>query len=110
LLRMFFIFALCVLFDLRDVQQDVENNIYTLPSKVGIANSYRLIYAALSLFVIVSVVQYSRFHLADRLAAALITAIATIAVAIYLRKRPSDKAYAILADGVMLVYALAILI
>jgi hypothetical protein len=41
LLRFVFVFALCVMFDLRDMRHDLENKIYTLPNKVGIVNSYR---------------------------------------------------------------------
>ena len=109
-LRLLFIFALCVLFDIRDMRKDLANNIATLPNKVGIDNSYGLIRLSLLLFVIVSLIQYMRFPDAARLAGALLTAIITEAVAIYLRRKPSDRAYAALADGVMLVYAVIVII
>lgn len=110
ILRLLFIFALCVLFDIRDMQKDLENNISTLPNKVGIRNSYGLIHLSLLMFIIVSLVQYMRFPNVERLVGALATAIITAIVATYLRKKPSDRAYAALADGVMLVYALVVLI
>jgi len=110
LLRLVFIFSLCVLFDIRDIQKDLENNIYTLPNKVGLQNSYRLIHFTLLLFVMLSIVQYLRYEGLGRLAGALFTAIITGLVANYLRKKPSDRAYAALADGVMLVYAVAVML
>jgi len=109
MLRLVFIFTLCVLFDIRDMQKDRESNIDTLPHKVGIMNSYRLVHLALLLFAALSIIQYARFPVAGRLAAAFITATATWVVAGYLRKNPSDRAYAALADGVMLVYAVGVM-
>lgn len=109
-LRLLFIFALCVLFDIRDMRKDRQNNIATLPNRVGIHNSYGLIRLSLLLFVIVSLLQFMRFPDPGRLLGALLTAIITEIVAIYLRRKPSDRAYAAFADGVMLVYAIIVLI
>ena len=110
LIRLMFIFTLCVVFDIRDMQTDQKNNINTLPQKVGIKNSYRLINVTLSLFVALSIIQYFRFHEMERLVSSLLTAIITRIVVSYLRIRPSDRAYLILADGVMLLYAVLVLI
>jgi len=110
LLRLLFIFTLCIIFDIRDMQADERDNIKTLPQKVGIINSYRLINTTLILFIIFSIVQYIHFHEPERLVGALLTAIITRAVVFYLKKNPSDRGYNILADGVMLLYACLILI
>ena len=111
LVRFAFIFTLCVVFDIRDMQKDLQNNIYTLPHKVGIRNSYLLINITLTLFAVLSIIQYFRYpSLGDRLAGALLTAIITWTVVLYLRKHPSERGYLGLADGVMLVYALLVLI
>jgi 4-hydroxybenzoate polyprenyltransferase len=110
LLRLVFIFTLCVVFDIRDMQTDLENKIYTLPHKVGLHNSYKLINAALLLFVYLSVVQYIRYPAIERLVGVLVTAITTKLVVYYLKKHPSERGYLVLADGVMLVYALLVLI
>ena len=109
LIRLLFIFTLCVIFDIRDMQTDQENNINTLPQKVGIKNSYRLINITLTLFVVLSIMQYYRFHEMERLVSAMLTAIITRIVVTYLQKWPSDRAYLILADGVMLLYAVLVL-
>lgn len=110
LLRFVFIFTLCVVFDIRDMQTDLENNIATLPNKVGIDNSYRLINITLVLFAVLSIVQYFRYPITGRLAGALLTAVITKVVVNYLRKHPSGKAYLGLADGVMMLYALLVLL
>ncbi|MFI5196828.1 MAG: hypothetical protein ACHQD8_07040 [Chitinophagales bacterium] len=110
LVRLLFIFTLCVIFDIRDMQTDQKNNINTLPQKVGIKNSYRLINSTLTLFVVLSIIQYFRFHEMERLVSALLTAVITRVVITYLQKRPSDRAYLVLADGVMLLYAVLVLI
>jgi len=110
LLRFVFVFALCVMFDLRDMRHDLENKIYTLPNKVGIVNSYRLIYAALIFFAAISVVQYIRYPIAGRLAGALITAAGTWLIVQYVKKHSSDdRLYLLLVDGAMLMYALLVL-
>jgi 4-hydroxybenzoate polyprenyltransferase len=90
-MRMAFIFSLCMLFDLRDLQKDAQNNITTLALKLGLRNSYHLIYFALLVFVFLGFVQYLRYPVPGRLAGTLFTA-------------------TILADGVMLVYACSVLI
>jgi 4-hydroxybenzoate polyprenyltransferase len=110
LLRFVFIFTLCVIFDIRDMQKDLKNNILTLPHKMGIRNSYRLINITLVLFLFLSVLQFYKYHHAGRLAGALLTSVATWLVVLYLRRRPSERAYLLLADGVMLLYAGLVLI
>ena len=109
LLRFVFIFTLCMIFDIRDMHADLRNRIDTLPHKVGIKNSYRLINTTLILFAALSVLQYMRYPVASRLAGDLLTAVITWLVVTYLRKKPSERAYLALADGVMLVYALFVL-
>jgi 4-hydroxybenzoate polyprenyltransferase len=110
LLRFVFIFTLCIVFDIRDMQTDLEHNIYTLPHKIGLKNTYRLINIILILFAVLSVIQYLHYPVAARLAGALLTAVVTRIVISYLRKYPSVTGYLGLADGVMMLYALLILI
>ncbi len=110
LLRFVFIFALCVLFDVRDIHTDLQSNIDTLPQKIGAANSYKLIYISVALFAALSLVQYSMHPYLPRVAGAMVTATLTVAVVLYLKKFPSAKAYLLLADGVMLVYSTLVLL
>ena len=108
-IRFVFIFTLCIVFDIRDMQTDLANNIETLPHKFGIKNSYQLINITLTLFAVLSVIQYLRYHDIERLTGSLFTAVITKLVVSYLRKHPSGRAYLGLADGVMMVYALLVL-
>jgi len=110
LIRFVFIFILCVVFDIRDVRTDIKNNIHTLPHTVGIGNSYRLINAGLVVFCALSVAQYVRYPVPQRLVGALLTAVITCGVVQYIRRRPSERAYLVLADGVMLVYAVLVIV
>jgi hypothetical protein len=105
LLRFAFIFTLCIIFDLRDVRKDATDKIHTLPNSIGLRNSYRLLDASILLFVLLSVLQYMHYHVWERLAGAIATAIITHFTASYLRRNPSDKLYLLLGDGMMLVYA-----
>ena len=110
LLRFSFIFTLCMIFDLRDMRDDAANNISTLPNKLGFRNSYRLIDVTLLVFAGLSFVQYMRYPVLPHLAGAMITATITRIVAGYLKQHPSARAYLLLADGLMLVYALCVLL
>ena len=110
LLRFAFIFTLCIIFDLRDVSIDKANRISTLPDRLGPRRSYRLIDISLTVFVLLSVVQYVRYGAADRLAGAIMTALITRTVAWYLSKERGMRLYIFLADGVMLLYALTVLL
>ncbi len=104
LLRFAFIFTLCIIFDLRDVRKDAAENIQTLPNTIGLKNSYRLIDVSIIVFMVMSLLQYVRYPVWERLAGSFITAVLTHFVAIYLRKHPTERRYALLGDGLMLVY------
>ena len=78
LLRLVFIFTLCIIFDIRDMQTDLRQNLYI------------------------------RYPMASRLISAIITAIITRIVVGYLRKHPTDRAYMGLADGMMLLYSILV--
>ncbi len=108
--RFVFIFALCIVFDIRDIRTDMRNNIDTLPLKLGLRNSYLTINIALLFFAALNAVQYFRHPAPERLIAAWTTAIITWLVVVYLRKKPSEIGYMGLADGMMLLYAAIILI
>jgi 4-hydroxybenzoate polyprenyltransferase len=109
LLRFGFMFTLCVAFDIRDMQTDLDAGIITLPNLIGIKNSYRLIYFNLVLFVALSIIQYFRYPSAFRLGGEIIAAIITGLVIQYARQYPSDKIYLGGVDGMMLLYTLLML-
>ncbi len=110
LLRFVLIFSLCVLFDLRDLGLDHANNLRTLPLKLGVRNSYRLLYASVVLFALFSVVQYFRFQMPWKLAVGLLTTLLLSIVIGYVRKNPTHRVYLSLVDGVMLFYGVMVLL
>lgn len=109
LMRFIFMFILCLAFDIRDMQVDIEAGIFTLPNKIGLTNTYSLITVLILLFIVFSLAQYFRFSLPDRLLINIVSALLTLWSVYYVRKHPSDKNYLLLIDGQMLLNALMIL-
>lgn len=105
LLRGVFIFVLCIIFDIRDVQADSASKINTLPHIIGLPNCYRLMNVALLVFCALGIAQYTRHPIWYRMGAAVITAVVTRLVAEYLKQNNSERAYGLYADGMMLLYS-----
>lgn len=110
LLRFVFLFILCLAFDIRDMQVDLEAGIYTLPNKIGLRNTYRLILLLTFLFVSLGFFQYWHFGIMDRLLLLIFTAFFTLWGIHYVRKYPSDRNYLLFVDGQMLLNGLLLLI
>ncbi len=109
-LRLALIFALCILFDVRDIQTDKARNIKTLPQRLGLRRSYILMYCSAIVFIGLSFFQFIRFHDFSSVYSAVITAFALWGVAIYLKNHPTEKAYILLGDGIMLLYSAIVLL
>lgn len=109
-LRGLFIFTLCIIFDIRDMQTDSLSRINTLPRMLGLRNTYMLMNALLLAFVGVEVLQYLRHPLWYRMLAVIITAILTRIVARYLKNREREWEYILYADGLMLLYSALVLL
>lgn len=106
-LRFVFIFALCVLFDIKDMQTDKANNINTLPHITGEQRAYRLVYASLAVFVGLSVAQLLRHpQYPERPVAAIVAGLATVVVALNIHRMRSRVTFVAITDGMMLLYAL----
>lgn len=110
LLRFVFVFALCILFDIRDMETDNSRNIATLPNRIGVDKAYKLTYIAMAVFVLLSGFQYLRFHDGGRLLAAIATALATAFVTDYVRRHPGHNNFVAMTDGMMLLYAILVLL
>lgn len=108
-IRFALMFPLCLAFDIRDMQTDVQAGIFTVPNRIGIKNTYRLIDAMILLYAVFSTVQYLRYPSNGRITAELIIAIVMRWVIRYSRKHSTDKTYLGLVDGIMLLYALLII-
>lgn len=110
LMRIVFMFVLCAAFDIRDMQVDLESNIYTLPNIIGTKNTKRLMDAGLIAFVVLCFIQHSRYPNPGRFAAELAIAFVTKIVIRYCDTHPSDKNYLGLVDGMMLIYGIVIVL
>lgn len=109
MIRFVFMFTLCVAFDIRDMQTDLEAGITTLPNIIGIKGSYAVMSISMIMFMIMCFIQYTRYPSISRLSAEIVVAIATKLAIDYARKHPSDRAYLGLVDGMMLLYAVLVL-
>jgi 1,4-dihydroxy-2-naphthoate octaprenyltransferase len=110
LMRFVFMFTLCVAFDIRDMQTDLDADIYTLPNLIGLRNSYLLMDTTMLLFALLGVVQYLRYPSPARLLGELFAVLLTKGAILYTQKHPSDKAYLGYVDGMMLVYGVLCMI
>lgn len=108
-IRFVFVFALCVLFDIRDVQIDQLSNIATIPHKTGIAVAYKLVYWSLGLFLLLSIWQFVLHPSYPRLVASVVTIGVTALVAVYVRRHPGHRLFVVMTDGMMLLYALLVI-
>jgi 4-hydroxybenzoate polyprenyltransferase len=101
--RFIFMFVLCLLFDMRDIEIDGKEKINTLAVKLGQKKSYFLAYFSLVLFVAFSVAQYYYLPQSAYLIAMLISALATLMTIELTKKSNSDYVYLAGIDGMMLV-------
>lgn len=109
LIRFVFMFILCVAFDIRDMQTDLDSDIFTLPNLIGLKNSYRLMDLAILLFMVLCTIQYIRYPSGTRFAGELITAVVTKMAINYTKTHATDRVYLGLIDGMMLFYAIMVL-
>ncbi|HVZ95598.1 MAG TPA: UbiA family prenyltransferase [Chitinophagaceae bacterium] len=106
--RFFFMFVLCLLFDIRDMEVDREQNIHTIPVIAGKSNSYYIAYFTLFLMVVLSAVKFYVFGGTGVLVAMVLSAIITFIVILATKKNNSDFIYLAGIDGMMLLQFLLI--
>ncbi|MEO5649744.1 MAG: UbiA family prenyltransferase [Ginsengibacter sp.] len=106
--RFVFMFVLCLLFDVRDIEIDSEEKINTLAVFIGKRKSYSVSSLLLIVFVIFSVVQYFYFPQPGVLIAMLISAVITYATMELTKKNNSDFIYLAGVDGMMMVQAVLV--
>ncbi|MFC5270713.1 hypothetical protein [Adhaeribacter terreus] len=102
--RFLFIFALTLLFDIRDVQKDKRTGTVTFPGKFGVPFAKILSLSALAFFIVLTLFQETGH---ERIALVLSAVFAAIVVAFSEEHRP-DYYYAGLADGMMLLQFLLV--
>lgn len=106
--RFVFMFVLCLLFDIRDIEIDKSDTIKTLAVFLGRKKSYFFSYLSLVLFVLLSVMQYAFFPQLGFLIAMLISSVITLIIIEITKKTNSDFIFLAGIDGMMLVQALLI--
>jgi 4-hydroxybenzoate polyprenyltransferase len=106
--RFVFMFILCLLFDMRDIEVDRSENIRTLAVALGRKNSYVLSYLVLLLFVLLCVAQYIYLPQIQFLIPMLISSAATLITIEITKKINSDYVYLAGIDGMMLLQPILI--
>jgi 4-hydroxybenzoate polyprenyltransferase len=101
-----FITALCVLFDIRDVENDKKNNTNTFPVKYGEVKT--------KIFVGLLLLIYLGFSLAIKnnalLVSSLITFIISAALTFFANSKKHNLYYAVLVDGTIILQAVLMLV
>ncbi len=106
--RFVFMFILCLLFDMRDIEVDRSENITTFAVALGRKRSYVLSYLVLLLFVLLSVAQYIYLPQVQFLIPMLISSAVTLITVEVTKKSNSDYVYLAGIDGMMLLQAILI--
>lgn len=101
--RFFLIYAICIIFDLRDRDSDKKEGLKSLITILSIKNVTRLFY--LSLLVSVITVMLMRFSIPVKLIL-ILPAVVTGALYEYSRKNYSDYLYYVVLDGLMMLSSL----
>ncbi|MEO8719747.1 MAG: UbiA family prenyltransferase [Ginsengibacter sp.] len=106
--RFIFIFILCLLFDMRDIEVDRSEKINTLAVVLGRKKSYTLSYVLLFVFVLLSIAQYFYLPQMEFLVAMLFSAVVTLITIVSTKKTNSDFIYLAGIDGMMLLQAILV--
>jgi len=106
--RFVFMFILCLLFDIRDIDIDSEEKINTLAVRLGKKKSYLISYLLLIVFIILVFAQYFYLPQPGFLIAMLISGVATFITVEVSKKNNSDYVFLAGIDGMMLFQAILI--
>ena len=108
--RFIFIFILCLVFDIRDMEVDGRENRRTIPVILGEKKAYLISYILLVLFAALTFVQHLKTPDLVQLNAMLLSAGATFIMIEFTKKNRSDLAYLASIDGMMLLQAALVMI
>ena len=106
-----FIFAITLPFDVRDLRYDMESNIKTIPSTIGIKNTITLSHVLLIVFVTLKWIQFNfleQLSISQFVATAITTSITFVIIAFTSRKR-GELFFTGFVDGTMILMYLGIL-
>ena len=102
-----FIAILSLLFDIKDVQKDKENNLPSIPVLIGVTKSYHIIQLILALLVISTCYLYDDVGFATT-AALLLHILFSYVVIFKLKSSHKNFYYTILIDGLLISQALVV--
>lgn len=106
--RFIFMFVLCLLFDLRDIEIDRKEKINTLPVMLGRKKSYNLSYALLILFLAITLLQYFYLPQLSFFIAMVLSSLITFIMIERTKKTNTDFVYLAGIDGMMLLQAILV--
>lgn len=106
--RMIFLFALAILFDIRDMDSDLRKGLRTLPLLVGQSTSYRISIVLLILFMVICWAHYY-FTSGYIITALVISATATLVAIRYTKKNSMSFFQYRIYDGSLLIQPLLVI-
>ncbi len=106
--RFIFMFILCLMFDLRDIEIDLKERINTVPVMLGKKQSYNLSYILLGLFLAIAWVQFLYLPQLNIFLAMLISSVVTFLIIERTKKTNSDIIYLAGIDGMMLLQSILV--
>ena len=106
--RFIFMFILCLLFDVRDIEIDRKEKINTLPVMLGRKKSYNLSYGLLVVFLAITLLQYFYLPQLSFFIAMVLSALITFIMIERTKKTNTDFIYLAGIDGMMLLQALLV--
>ena len=107
--RFIFIFILCLVFDIRDMQIDGSSKIKTLPIILGVKVSLLICYLMLLLFVIITSVDYYFFNDSVQFYCMILSALITWIFILFYNKKRNDFYYLAGIDGMMLLQSVIVI-
>lgn len=108
--RFFLIYAICIIFDYRDREDDENAGVRSLISFLSEKNISRLFYLIMLLFIAATVMLYNYDFSLLTIFILLLPGIITVSVYNYARKNFSDTLYYFVLDGLMALSSLIMLV
>ena len=106
-----FLFAICIPFDIRDMDYDKNKGVKTLPILAGAKKAIYISITLLLFFIALTCIQFFYFNLAFKPASALlISALLTITLLFFAKSKRPALFYPLLFDGAMLVQWAAVFV
>lgn len=106
-----FIFAITLPFDIRDLRYDMESNIKTIPTYLGIRKTIILSHIILVVFLVLKAIQFYGFNqmTLERFVATSITVVIVMVIIAFTNRRRPELFFSGLIDGTMLLMYFGIL-